>query len=224
MPQRPHWRWLRPGGPGTPIRRLVVLLLIPPSALTLLVAGAVAPFGWMLLLAIVLGAVAVTGLVAAVIWAFPSPSPVPDPPGVVLLPIFGLVLAPLVLAALASHAYVLEVRGVTRPAVVARVVEHHGKSTSYECVMRYVGGVQGPGSVSCEEGDRTGDEVRVAWDPEGAVKPEFERDVGDASRYADFAVAADVLVMCLADGVVAVGFVRRHTDARRRAAATPGGA
>ncbi|QRX95833.1 hypothetical protein [Streptomyces noursei] len=204
------------------MRRLVVLLLIPPSALTLLVAGAVAPFGWMLLLAVILGAVAVIGLAVAVFWAFPSPAP--DPPGVLLSLILGLVLAPLVLAAKASHAYVLEVRGMTRPAVVTRVVEHHGKSTSYECVLRYGGGGQGPGSVSCEEDDRVGDEVRVVWDPEGAVKPEFERDVGDASSYADFAVAADLLVMCLTDGVAAVGFVKRRTDARSRAAATPGGA
>ncbi|UKY55585.1 hypothetical protein [Streptomyces inhibens] len=218
---RPRQSWVRPGGPGTPVRRLVVLLLIPPSALTLLVAGALAPFGRMMMLTIVLTAVAVTGLAAAVFWAFPST--VPDPPGVLLWPAFGLVLAPVVLAALATHAYVLEVRGVTRPAVVARVVEHHGKSTSYECIMRYGGGAQGPVSISCENNDRAGDEVRVVWDPEGAVKPEFERDVGDASCYADFAMAADVLVMCLADGVAAVGFVRRHTEARRRAVATPGG-
>ncbi|WP_198535083.1 hypothetical protein [Streptomyces natalensis] len=173
----------------------------------------------MLLLTVVLGTVAFAGLVVAVIRAFPSP--VPDPPGVLLVPILGVVLAPVILAALATHAYVLEVRGVTRPAVVARVVEHQGKSTSYECIMRYGGGAQGPGSVSCEKDDRAGDEVRVVWDPEGAVKPEFERDVGDASGYADFAMVADVLVMCLADGAAAVGFVRRHTEVRRRAAAAP---
>lgn len=194
-----------------------VALLIPAAALLVLMSGAASSFRWMFVPALVLG-------LAGGIWLIVT---VPGllPHGAVSRLMMTLLAVPAVaagvLSAIASQGYVLETRGEVRSGEVARVIEHHGKTTSYECVIHYRAVPKAPGSLNCGRSDHVGDTVRVAWDPGGLVEPDFAEAKGTYRFFATLAMVSEIALVILGELTVAIGVVIRAAH-RVSAARGPG--
>ncbi|KIZ16495.1 hypothetical protein SNA_19415 [Streptomyces natalensis ATCC 27448] len=171
------------------------------------------PLHWMLVPSLVLGMAGGTWLIVVV------PGLLPD--GALSRLMVTLLVVPAVaaavLAANASQGFVLELRGEVRSGVVARVIEHHGKTTSYECVIRYRGATDAPGSLNCGTSDHVGDAVQVAWDPGGLVEPDFAEADGTYRFFAILAMVSEIALVLLGEFTVALA-VTLHA-ARKAAAA-----
>ncbi|WP_218161882.1 hypothetical protein [Streptomyces monashensis] len=183
------------------------------AALLLLVGGVLGPLRWMLVPSIVLCLVGVVWLLVAVISLSPS--------AVLRRVALALMFAPMIATPLcamqASQALVLQSRGVSRPAAVTRIEVHHGKSTTYDCTVRYDGSATPvTDTVSCDAGDRVGEHVLVVRDPGGLVDPEFDWQVSAARVDVVFAVMSEIALMAISVLAVAVGAVI-HLVRRRRA-------
>ncbi|WP_261958011.1 hypothetical protein [Streptomyces nigrescens] len=193
----------RKAGRTTSPRR--VALLIPAAALLVLAGGALASFRWMLVPSLVLGAAGGIWLIVMV------PGLVPD--GALSRLMMALLAVPAVatavLAANASQGFVLEMRGEVRSGVVARVIEHHGKTTSYECVIRYHGVTKAPGRLDCGNSDHVDEQVRVAWDPSGWVEPDFAEANGTYRFFAILAMGSEIALVFLGEFTVFLGVVLR---------------
>ncbi|MFG2864255.1 hypothetical protein [Streptomyces sioyaensis] len=194
-----------------------VALLIPAAALLVLAGGVLGSFSWMLVPSYVL-------CLAGGIWLLGAANRLLPGGGLnqlMMTLLAGAALATAVLAADASHGFVLETRGEVRSGQVARVVEHHGKTTSYECFLRYRGATKAPGSLNCGESDRVGDTVHVAWDPGGLVEPDFAEAKGTYRFFAVLAMMSEIALVFLGEFTVVLGVVMR-TAHRGSAARGPG--
>lgn len=182
-----------------------VALLIPAAALLVLMSGAASSFRWMFVPSLVVG-------LAGGIWLIVT---VPGllPHGAVRRLMMTLLAVPAVaagvLSAIASQGFVLETRGEVRSGEVARVIEHHGKTTSYECVIHYRAVTKAPGSLNCSKSDHVGDTVRVAWDPGGLVDPDFAEARGTYRFFAILAMVSEIALVFLGEFTVALGVVMR---------------
>ncbi|MGW1169396.1 hypothetical protein [Streptomyces sp. NPDC002550] len=193
---------------------MLTALSVPVAALLPLVGGVLGPLRWMLVPSIVLCLVGVVWLLVAVM----SLSPSAVLRGVALALMFAPMIATPLCAMQASQALVLQARGVSRSAVVTRNEAHHGKSTTYDCTVRYDGSAApAPGAISCGADDRVGERVQVVRDPAGLVDPEFDWQVRAARADIVFAVMSEIVLILSSVLAVAVGAVI-HIVARRRAA------
>ncbi|WP_455470738.1 hypothetical protein [Streptomyces angustmyceticus] len=195
-------RTREPRRPAGPMR---VALLIPVAALLVLVSGALGSFRWMLVPSLVLGAAGGIWLIVTVPRLLPERAL--SRLMTTLLAAAAIVAA--VPAAYASQGFVLEMRGVVRAGEVARVVEHHGKTTSYECVIRYRGATGAPRALGCSRSDHVGDEVQVAWDPGGLVEPDFAEAKGTYRFFVVVALGSEFALVLLGEFTVALGVVLR---------------
>ncbi|MGV4988494.1 hypothetical protein ACVB8X_35355 [Streptomyces sp. NRAIS4] len=204
----------RAGDLEYPRRPVLTALSVPVAALLPLVGGVLGPLRWMLVPSIVLCLVGVVWLLVAVMSL--SPSAVLRKLALTLM--FAPMIATPLCAMQASQALVLQARGVSRPAVITRNEVHHGKSTTYDCTVRYDGSATlAPDAVSCGTDDRVGDRVQVVRDPAGLVDPEFEWQVRAAQADVVFAVMSEIALMVSSVLAVAVGAVV-HVVGRRSAA------
>ncbi|MFF7357357.1 hypothetical protein ACFZA1_32735 [Streptomyces filipinensis] len=202
----------RAGDLEYPRRPVLTALSVPVAALLPLVGGALGPLRWMLVPSILLCLVGIVWLLVAVMSLSPS---------VVLRRVaLALVFAPMITTPLcamqASQALVLQARGVSRSAVITRIEVHHGKSTTYDCTVRYEGAATtAVDAVSCGEDDRVGDRVQVVRDPGGLVDPEFDTQVRAARADVVFAVGSEIALMAFSVSAVAIGAVIRTVRHRR---------
>lgn len=125
-------------------------------------------------------------------------------------------VAAAVLAAFASQGFVLETRGEVRSGEVTRVIEHQGKTTSYECVIRYHAVTKAPGTLNCGKSDHVGATVQVAWDPGGLVEPDFAEAKGTYRFFAILAMVSEIALVILGELTVAMGVVLRAAPGRPR--------
>ena len=204
----------RAGDPEHPRRPVLTALSIPVAALLPFAGGVLGPLRWMLVPSVVLCVVGIVWLLVAVMSLTPS--------AVLRAVAVALMFAPMIAAPLfamrASQALVLKTRGVSRPAVVTRIEVHHGKTTTYDCVVRYDSSAKPvTGTVSCGEDDRVGEAVQVVRDPEGWVDPEFDGRVRAARSDTVLAAVSEIALMVSSLSAVAVGTLI-HLIGRRRAA------
>ncbi|OIJ94911.1 hypothetical protein BIV25_21225 [Streptomyces sp. MUSC 14] len=191
------------------------------AALLPLVGGMLGPLRWMLVPSIVLCVGGVVWLLVAVM----SLSPSEVLRRVALALMFAPMIATPLCAMQASQALVLQARGVSRSAAVTRIEVHHGKSTTYDCTVRYDGSATPvTDTVACGAEDRAGEHVVVVRDPGGLVDPEFDWQVSGARADVVFAVMSEIALMVFSVLAVAVGAVihivrRRRADASRRVGA-----
>ncbi|MEX2970487.1 hypothetical protein [Streptomyces sp. C184] len=201
VPRPPHGirtrKPRRTAGPGR------TALLIPAAALLVLVGGVLGSFSWMLVPSCVLCLAGGIWLIGAA--TRPLPGRALNQLMMALLAVPAVATA--VLAADASQGFVLETRGEVRSGEVVRVVEHHGKNTSYECVLHYRGATKAPGSLDCSKSDRVGDTVQVAWDPGGLVRPDFAEAKGTYRFFAVLALGSEIALVCLGEFTVVLGAV-----------------
>ncbi|MGW2250021.1 hypothetical protein ACWCXH_07465 [Kitasatospora sp. NPDC001660] len=205
----------RRGGRGSdvpwPKRPLLTALWIPGAAVLLPIGGALGAFGlWTLVPSLALTLTGITGLIMA-LWAL-CPSTALRKVSLALL------LAPLIAVPLLSmntaQATVLTIRGVAHPGTVMDIRVIHGKSTTYDCDVRYQD-VDRTRSVDCGAGDTAGEHVSVTEDPGGLVDPEFS-DQAAGGRF-DLVMAAffDVTLLAVAATAATVGALIHHHRARR---------
>ncbi|ARF52988.1 hypothetical protein [Streptomyces gilvosporeus] len=196
-------------------------LLIPLAALMVLASGVLWPLRWMLVPSLVLGVAGGTWLIVVVPGLLPHGALSRLMVTLLVVP----AVAAAVLAANASQGFVLELRGEVRSGVVARVVEHHGKTTSYECVIRYRGATEAPGRLNCSNSYHVGDAVQVAWDPGGLVEPDFAEAKGTYRFFATLAMVSEIALVLLGEFTVVAGVTlhaARRVAAARRSAASDG--
>ncbi|MFF7408956.1 hypothetical protein [Streptomyces lydicus] len=189
----------RPAGPRQ------VALLIPAAALLILVSGAASSLRWMFVPSLALG-------LAGGIWLIVTVPPLLPHPALSRLMMTLLAVpavAAAVLAAFASQGFVLETRGEVRSGEVTRVIEHQGKTTSYECVIRYHSVTEAPGTLNCGKSAHVGATVQVAWDPGGLVEPDFAEAKGTYRFFAILAMVSEIALVILGELTVAMGVVLR---------------
>jgi hypothetical protein len=203
-----------------PRRPVLTALSVPVAALLPLAGGVLGPLRWMLVPSIVLCLVGVVWLLIAVMSLSPS--------AVLRRVAVALVFAPMIATPLcamqASQALVLQARGVSRSAAVTRIEVRHGKSTTYDCTVRY-GGSATPvtDTVSCGAGDRVGEHVVVVRDPGRLVDPEFNWQVSAARADVVFAVVSEIALLVFSVLAVAVGAVVHLVRGRRADTSRPAG-
>ncbi|MEV7026888.1 hypothetical protein [Kitasatospora sp. NPDC093558] len=195
-----------------PRRPLLTALWIPAAAVLLPLGGALGAFGlWMLVPSLALTLTGMAGLIAALWGLCPSRA---------LRKIsLGLLLAPLIAVPLLSmntaQATVLTIRGVEHPGTVADVRVIHGKTTTYDCDVRYDDTPGRIHAIGCGAADTAGERVDVTEDPGGLVSPEFS---GQASggRF-DLVMAAffDVALVAIALTTATAGVLIHHHRTRR---------
>lgn len=203
-----------------PRRPVLTALSVPVAALLPLVGGVLGPLRWMLVPSIVLCLAGVIWLMVAVMSLSPS--------AVLRRVALALMFAPMIATPLcamkASQALVLQSRGVSRPAAITRIEVHHGKSTTYDCTVRYDGSATpATDTVSCGAEDRVGEHVLVVRDPGGLVDPEFDWQVGAARADVAFAAMSEIALMVFSVLAVAVGAVIHIVGRRRAGTSRPAG-
>ncbi|MEU8512788.1 hypothetical protein AB0C76_14530 [Kitasatospora sp. NPDC048722] len=215
---RPATGQRRPGRGGRgndvpwPKRPLLTALWIPAAAVLLPLGGALGAFGlWMLVPSLALVLTGMTGLVVALWGLCPSKA---------LRKIsLGLLLAPLVAVPLLSmntaQATVLTIRGTEHPGTVAGIRVVHGKTTTYDCDVRYDDAPARTHAVDCGAADTAGERVAVTEDPDGLVSPEFS-DQAAGGRF-DLVMAAffDTVLVAIAVVTATIGVLVHHHRTRR---------
>ncbi|MEU8687299.1 hypothetical protein [Streptomyces sp. NPDC048665] len=201
-------------------RPVLTALLVPVAALLPLVGGVLGPLRWMLVPSIVLCLGGVVWLLVAVMSLSPS--------AVLRRVALALMFAPMIATPLcamqASQALVLQARGVSESAVITRIEVHHGKSTTYDCTLRYDGSATPTADdISCGADDRVGERVQVVRDPGGLVDPEFDWRVRAARADVVFAAASEIALMVVSVLAVAVGAVIHIVGLRRAGTSCPAG-
>ncbi|MEE1788208.1 hypothetical protein PUR71_35725 [Streptomyces sp. SP17BM10] len=210
--QRSRGRGLRGNDVPWPERPLLTALWIPAAAVLLPLGGALGAFGlWMLVPSLALVLTGAVGLMVALWGLCPSKA---------LRKIsMGLLLAPLIAVPLLSmntaQATVLTIRGTEHPGTVADVRVIHGKTTTYDCDVRYDDAPARTHTVSCGAADTAGEHVAVTEDPGGLVSPEFS-DQASGGRF-DLVMAAffDTALVAIAIVTATIGALVHHQHERR---------
>lgn len=204
------------GGRGNdvpwPERPLLTALWIPAAAVLLPVGGALGAFGlWMLVPSLALVLTGAVGLVVALWGLCPSKALRKVSTALLLAP---LIAVPL-LSMNTAQATVLTIRGTEHPGTVADVRVLHGKTTTYDCDVRYDDTPGRTHTIDCGAADTAGERVAVTEDPGGLVSPELS-DRASGSRF-DLVMAAffDTALLAIAVTTATIGALVHHHRTRR---------